>query len=326
MIESPVFAIISTGIRRDLLEPIRHFCRLKVVHFYREAVYGDLTDEDLSGDLIAYSGPWSLFRRLSRARPDLIQGVEPFQIRMLPYMYAAYAVALLRGKPMVMICFENRPLDLRRPLKRFLLRTFLRPVFRYARLIMVVNDGAQRNVLTVGPYQAKVRRLMYGTWGVDLEDFSPIRDGREPDLGPGPVLLFVGRLNAEKGIFDLMDAFDRIRLERPDCRLVLIGDGPARGDLERRIVTSGCSDRVKLVGMVKHRDLAPYFRAADIFVAPSVTTRRWEEQVGMTNIQAMACGLPVVSTESGAIPEYVPHGRAGLLVRNTIRMHWPGRY
>lgn len=69
-----------------------------------------------------------------------------------------------------------------------------------------------------------------------------------------------------------------------------------------------------LVGAVKNRDLPPYFRAASVFVSPSITTRRWEEQVGMTNIQAMACGVPVVSTRSGAIPEYVPDGVAGILV------------
>ena len=71
---------------------------------------------------------------------------------------------------------------------------------------------------------------------------------------------------------------------------------------------------MQLLGTVKNRDLPPHFRNADVFIAPSITTHRWEEQVGMTNIQAMASGVPVISTLSGAIPEYVPDGVAGILV------------
>ena len=155
---------------------------------------------------------------------------------------------------------------------------------------------------------------MYGTWGVDLDEFTPQRNGREPNFGPGPVLLFVGRLHAEKGVFDLMDALDLVKTQMPQAKLVLVGDGPARPGIERTVAERGWAETVILTGTIKNRDLPPYFRVADVFVAPSITTRKWEEQVGMTNIQAMACGVPVVSTRSGAIPEYVPDGVAGILV------------
>lgn len=311
----PVYAMVSTDIRRDLVAPLRHMTRLRLKHFYRQASYGDLMPDEMDENLVAYRSLLDLFHRLQEARPDILQGVEPFSIRLLPYLYAAFVAARSRQIPLVVVTLENRPLDVKHgKLFSRILRTMLRPVLGYANLIVYLNEGARRNVLSVGPYVDKLQRLMYGTWGVDLDEFTPQRDGREPELGRDPVLLFVGRLHVEKGVFDLLDAFGAVKSRAAGARLVLIGDGPARGGLERKVGVRGWTRDVILAGTVKNRDLPPYFRAADVFVAPSVTTRKWEEQVGMTNIQAMACGVPVISTHSGAIPEFVPDGVAGVLV------------
>jgi glycosyltransferase involved in cell wall biosynthesis len=313
--ERPVFAIVSTDIRRDLVAPLRHFTRLRVVHFYGKASYGDLNPDDLDDSLIPYRTPVGLFRQLRRQDPAIIQGVEPFSIRLLPYSYAVYCVALQRRIPLVIVTLENRPLaDKHGPVFSRLLRGLLRPVFHHAQLIIHLNEGARHNVLSVGPYKSKLRRLMYGTWGVDLTEFTPQRDGREPDFGSGPVLLFVGRLHAAKGIFDLLDAFGLVQQQVPQVRLVLVGDGPARSEVTHTVGQRGWSQDVVLKGTIKNQDLPPYFRSADLFASPSVTTRKWEEQVGMSNIQAMASGVPVISTRSGAIPEYVPDGVAGILL------------
>jgi glycosyltransferase involved in cell wall biosynthesis len=158
-----------------------------------------------------------------------------------------------------------------------------------------------------------MQRLMYGTWGVDLEEFTPRPDGREPAWGSDPVLLFVGRIHPEKGIEDLLEAFGKVINNQPAARLVLIGDGPQRPAAEAQVQQRGWRERVQFLGTIKNRDLPPYLRAATVFVAPSVRTPRWEEYVGMTNLQALACGTPVVTTRSGAIPEYVPE-TAGYLV------------
>lgn len=310
----PLLAMVSTDIRRDLVAPLRHFTRLRIVHFYRRASYGDLAPDNMTEGLVAYGSPLDLGRRLGRARPHILQGVEPFSIRLLPYLYAVYGVARRLRIPLVIVTLENRPLaEKHGPLFSRLLRAMLRPVLGYACLIIHLNEGARLNVLSVGPYQGKLRRRMYGTWGVDPEEFTPRRDGSEPDLG-GPTLLYVGRLHAEKGVFDLLEAFARVKAQAPQARLVLVGEGPARSSIERVIAERDWVDSVVLTGTVKNRDLPPYFRAAQVFVAPSVSTPKWEEQVGMANIQAMACGVPVVSTRSGAIPEYVPDGLAGILV------------
>ncbi|MCC7352680.1 MAG: glycosyltransferase family 4 protein [Anaerolineae bacterium] len=311
----PTLAMVSTDIRRDLVAPLRHVTRLRLLHFYRHAPYGDLAPEEIDETLIAYNTPLDLLRRLSRAQPTIVQGVEPFAVRLLPYLYAVFAIALWQRIPLILVALENRPLaEKHGPVLSPLLRAILRPVFSRARLIIYLNEGARRNVLSIGPYEAKLQRLAYGAWGVDLAEFTPQRDGREAAFGPGPVLLFVGRLHQEKGVFDLLAAYERVHAAHPSAILILAGDGPARPEIERIVAQRGWAGAVRLLGMVKNRDLPPIFRAADVFVAPSVTTRKWEEQVGMTNIQAMACGVPVVSTRSGAIPEYVPDGVAGVLV------------
>ena len=311
----PLYAIVSTDIRRDLVRPVRHFTKLRIIHLYRRASFGDLAADELDNSLVAYGSPSELLRSLWRMRPDVVQGVEPFAVRLLPYLYSVWAASLLLRAPLVVVALENRPLaEKHGRLVASMLQAALRPVFDRADLLIVLNEGARRNVLSVGSYQEKVQRVMYGTWGVDLAEFAPERGAQRLSPGREPVVLFVGRLHREKGVFELLDAFGLIRARFPDARLLLVGDGPARAEMENVIASRGWTSHVTLMGVVLNRDLPRIMRTADVLVAPSLTTRKWEEQVGMSSIQAMACGVPVVSTRSGAIPEYVPDGVAGLLV------------
>jgi len=70
---------------------------------------------------------------------------------------------------------------------------------------------------------------------------------------------------------------------------------------------------IRYIGMVKNQDLPALFNNALFTVYPSVTLKRWEEQVGMVNLQSLACGTPVITTKSGAIPEYI-NSKIGILV------------
>lgn len=312
--DRPVFAIVSTDIRRDLVAPLRHFTRLRVVHLYRQAPYGDLTPDDLDDSLIRYRTPLDLFGKLRQVRPDIVQGVEPFSMRQMPYQAFIYVYALLRQVPLVAGAHISRPLREKYGyLPALLMKAIMRPYLRYTRIFLYLNEGGRQNLLWMGVPQAKLVRHMYGTWGVDVDEFTPAKDGREPHPANGPVLLFVGRLHREKGIFDLLTAYEQVRHAFPNVHLLLLGGGPQRSEAEKMVEQQGSQDTVRLLGSVRHRDLPPHFRAATLFISPSITTKKWEEYVGMTNIQAMACGVPVVSTRSGAIPEYVPEA-AGVLV------------
>lgn len=304
--------MVSTGIRRDMLTPLAFFSKFELAHFYSTNVYGDLTSEDFDSSLRAYHSPTDLYRKILAAQPDVIQTVEPFSFYTLPYTIACLRAANKTRTPLLVPTFENRPLDIKfGRLRAGFLRRVAGNLFAHACLIIVMNKGARQNVILSGGEAGKIVRGMWGSWGVDTREFfpRPTRDPKQP-----PTILFVGRLHEDKGVFVLLDAFELIRQEMPTARLRYIGEGPARAELERRVTQFGMQQAIAVPGTVKNREIPELLRAADVFCAPSCTTSRWAEQVGMSALQAMASGVPIVSTHSGAIPEYVPDGVAGILV------------
>jgi glycosyltransferase involved in cell wall biosynthesis len=152
-----------------------------------------------------------------------------------------------------------------------------------------------------------------------------------------PLILFVGRKSPEKGVHRLLEAFALVAEKAPDARLVLVGPSSLAGqELVDRDGTdplfndvrefwgrpgrfrdylvekaeSQTPGKVTFLDRVDHSDLADWYQRADIFVFPSI----WEEPFGMPPTEAMAAGLPVVATRSGALPEIVVDGETGLLV------------
>jgi glycosyltransferase involved in cell wall biosynthesis len=311
----PRLALVSIGIRRDLIAPLVYFSRFERVHLYKKNVYGDLTAHDFDSSLAPYTSPFDLYKKLCDAHPAVIQGVEPFSYYTQPFIAAILLAARRTQASLIIPTFENRPLEIKfGRVRAAFLRRLVAIYFARACLVIPLNDGARTNVVQCHVAPHKIERALWGAWGVDLREFFP-RSERSPQRSTNaPLILFVGRLHQEKGVFVLLDAFARVTREFPYARLKFVGDGPARAVLEKEIRVRGLQDIVDLTGTLKHRDLPEIFRAADIFCAPSLTTRKWAEQVGMSALQAMACGLPIVSTTSGAIPEFVPGGIAGILV------------
>lgn len=126
----------------------------------------------------------------------------------------------------------------------------------------------------------------------------------------GPCFVYVGRLAEEKSLPVLLRAFARALATRPDTRLLVIGDGPARGDLERQALDAGIAGAVKFTGSIPHarlmRENIP--RAGQVFVTPSKT-----ENQPVSILEAMAFGLPVVGADAKGIPEMVRDAWNGLL-------------
>jgi glycosyltransferase involved in cell wall biosynthesis len=118
----------------------------------------------------------------------------------------------------------------------------------------------------------------------------------------GFVVGYVGRLVAAKGLRTLLAAAGGLA----GVQVVLVGDGPLRAEIAR-----AAGRHVRLVGPVAHAEVARYLNALDALVLPSLTTATWKEQFGHVLVEAMACGVPVIGSSSGAIPEVV--GDAGLI-------------
>jgi len=320
----PRLAIFTHVVRADFHNELRHFRRFEVWHFYRHRA-PDLPEKDLGPRAVRFHNLTDLVLKASRLGPTLIQGGEPFDFpTQLPIVLGALIIAWLFRVPYYSPIYENIPVETKfSDVHRFGIRLdrLIIPLVRWlARvygansvLFFALNKGARRNLLAAGIPPQRISNLLYATWGVDINHFSPQRDGREPDMGPNG-LLFVGRLVPDKGVPQLLRAFLRVMESLADVQLYIIGDGPLAADIRQFVDEHRVSAAVHLLGTVENQALPPYFRAARATVSPSVATRRWTEQAGMVNIQSMACGTPVVSTLSGSISEFVPDGQAGILV------------
>lgn len=156
-------------------------------------------------------------------------------------------------------------------------------------------------------------RVIYN--GVDVKHFNP--DRADPELraslgvAPGDVLFaFAGRLVGWKGLKVAIRALARSELQHMPVRLLLIGDGDDLPGLRRLAAELGVESRVVFQKPVPHRELPRYYASADAGVFPSIG----DEAFGITIAEAMSCGLPVVASYVGGIPEVVGNeGSCGLL-------------
>jgi glycosyltransferase involved in cell wall biosynthesis len=175
-------------------------------------------------------------------------------------------------------------------------------VYRHSSFAVAGNTEAGRALRAKG-YAGPVRCIPQ--FGVDADHFRPA------DAEPGEpfTIGFVGRLVEEKGVLVLLDALGGLG---GDWRALLIGSGPLRDEVLRRAAALGISHRLSLETHVPSTDMAERFRRMHLLVLPSLTRPYWKEQFGRAAVEAMACGLPVVGSRSGEIPNVL--GDAGLLV------------
>jgi phosphatidyl-myo-inositol dimannoside synthase len=148
---------------------------------------------------------------------------------------------------------------------------------------------------------------------VDLSAFQPLPEPQrqrlrtELKLTP-PVVGYAGRLVAEKGLDVLMAALEALPAAVP-WSLLALGSGPYREKLLAWAARRGWEGRVRM-RLVDHSEVPQYLGLMDVLAVPSQTTRNWREQFGRVLIEAMACGVPLLASDSGEIPRVVgPAGR-----------------
>lgn len=149
--------------------------------------------------------------------------------------------------------------------------------------------------------------------GVDLDGFRPMP---QPQVADVPLIVSVGRLVSKKGFGDLVQACRQLHAVGHQFRCVIYGDGPLRDELAALIVRLGLDNVVHLAGACDQRELIPVLQRATIFaLTPFVTDDGDRDGVPNVLVEAMACGLPVVSTAVAGIPELITHGHDGLLAQ-----------
>jgi len=168
---------------------------------------------------------------------------------------------------------------------------------------------ALQRLSALGCPEAKLRRL---PMGLDPARFAFRKRTPAP---PEPVrLLVIARLIPIKGVNVAIDAVSELRKRYPNVQLDIVGDGPARPELEQQVSALGLKDTVRFHGPLAAQDIQRLSDLAHIFMHTCVTIDGDQEGQGLVLQEAQAAGLPVVATRHGAFPEGVLEGKSALLV------------
>jgi len=236
-----------------------------------------------------------LGKQLRLVKPDLVHiDEEPYNLA------TAHALWLARHSGTKSLFFSWQNILRRYPLPFRLLERY---VLQHADYGLVGNQESKEVWRTKG-YEGPL--AIIPQFGVDPDIFEP----GPRAAGRGFIVGYLGRLVAEKGVDLLLDALAGLQ---GVWRAYILGSGPERKALQDQARRLGLADRVTFEDWLPSAQMPAYYRQLDVLVVPSRTRPNWKEQFGRVLIEAMACGVPVVGSDSGEIPNVI--GDSGLIFR-----------
>jgi glycosyltransferase involved in cell wall biosynthesis len=261
---------------------------------------------------VFYYRPKDLRELICSANFDVIHMWEE------PYIVAGYQIARICEHAAARFCFvtcQNLP------------KSYFPPFSWFERAVLAKSDAwiaigktvLDNSVLRGYPGQkGKVLPL-----AVETRAFQPKTNAERASLRhrlnlSEPVIGFVGRLVPAKGLRILMQALELL-VSSAKWSLLFLGSGEMELEIKQWASRHGWADRVR-IQLVKHDEVAEYLPVMDVLLAPSQTTSGWREQFGRMLIEAFACGVPVIASDSGEIPSVV--GDAGAIVSERDVNQW----
>ena len=186
-----------------------------------------------------------------------------------------------------------------------------RMVLRFSNRIIAVSQGIKDELLKSGIKESKIEVVLNAVQtNTDNDVLTHDRYKKRRAVHASEkdfVLGYIGRLSREKGIHYLLDAVEILAKRNIPIKTVIIGDGPAKKDLELMVRQKGLEDKVFFAGF--QTDVRKWIPAMDVFVLPSLT-----EGTPMALLEAMACGIPIVASAVGGVPQIIDSGKEGILV------------
>lgn len=178
-------------------------------------------------------------------------------------------------------------------------------ILKKANTLLVLSQEFKHGLIRLGvhPDQIKVESTMFS--GKELGSISPVTLDQKDTWR----LLFLSRVVIEKGIIELLDAVAELVRENRDLELLVAGDGPALGQAKDHARNIGVEQSVHFIGYVRGEVKRLALSSSQLFVLPS-----YREGCPVSLLEAMACGLPVVATRVGGIPEVMEDNKNGILL------------
>lgn len=228
-----------------------------------------------------------------------------------PPGFVAVLLAKITKKPIIISCrgsdiheytVEDYPDKLRR--RRVLY------AIKNADYLIAVSSFLKEQIISLGIHDAKVEVIPNG---VKKEKFYPVNiivARKKLNLPESKkIILNVGFFAPIKGTIYLINAFADLIKKRNDLLLILIGEGPLRSELKDKVRDLNLFEYVWFAGYIPNKELVYWYNAADLFVLPSLG-----EGFGIVIIESLSCGVPVVASNTGGIPELISENNLGLLV------------
>ena len=240
----------------------------------------------------------ALISRLRSESPDVVH---------LHFPYPLGEVAqLISGRGKAMVVTYHSDIVRQRWLGR-LYRPLIRRLLDRADRILPTSEVYLHSSKILRGYAAKSTVIPLGIDGARFASPDAAAVAEIRHRWPGPLVLFVGRLRYYKGLDVLIAAMERL-----SSTLLIVGGGPMAAPLRRQAEASAASNRIHFLGDVDDGELPLYYAAADVFALPSC---RRSEAFGLAQVEAMASGTPVISTDLGTGTSFVnQHGETGLVV------------
>ena len=194
------------------------------------------------------------------------------------------------------------------------LKAYLSPFYRACDLVIVPSPSMRQvlvehfgldspvvvipNGLDLTPYRAEIQPINRASFGYSSDDV---------------ISTYVGRLSPEKNLSLLIRAFYGVAMTYDHVRLLVVGDGPDRENLEAQVKYMNIGNKVYFTGMVDYKDIPAYLAASDIFVTPSSA-----ETFGLSTVEAMAAGLPALGIDAPGTGDIIEDGITGLIATDDL--------
>jgi rhamnosyl/mannosyltransferase len=259
----------------------------------------------LDGVPVTRAGTWFRFASTPFCPPmlRLVRNTRADLIHLHLPNPAATMVCLANPKLPLVVSYHSD--TVRHPALARTFEPLLRRILQRSAAIIASSPNYVASSPVLSGYRQRCRIIPYGISASDFDTCDPAAVARIREEHGGRIVLAVGRLVYYKGFEHLVRAMKHVR-----AKLLIVGHGPLRAALDKEVADCGVGDRVTLLG--PRDDVRPYYHAADVFSLPSISRT---EAFGIVQLEAMACGKPVVNTLlSTGVPSVSLNGVTGLSV------------